>query len=369
MSDLFVLLASAGGIVLAIVVAHGAWQARKASNMKRAEPRSAPAEGLVEPMFDGAAKDVDQTLATEPGLEDPQQPLEGPVAGAAGIPAARAKALKIQYGGLDALIDAIVTISVDLPVPGEQVIAALPGTRRAGTKPMFFEGLDVEEGRWETPRPGRQYRELQAGVQLANRTGALNEIEFSEFIVKVQAFADLLNGSLSAPDMLETVARARELDAFANDHDAQISVHLVAARTAWSPAYLSQQAAVFGFVPGSIPGRLIVPSSDIGAPPVLVLQYDVQAAMAEDPDMTPVRQLTMIFDVPQTARSEEPFARLRDTALNLSRKIDATVMDDQGMRLGEEAFEAIGEMLGKLYDQLQARDLAAGSAAARRLFS
>ena len=39
-------------------------------------------------------------------------------------------------------------------------------------------------------------------MQLANRTGALNDIEFSEFVVKAQAFADAVNGAPEFPEML-----------------------------------------------------------------------------------------------------------------------------------------------------------------------
>ena len=45
-------------------------------------------------------------------------------------------------------------------------------------------------------------------MQLANRTGALNEIEFSEFVAKVQRFADALGATPDVPDMLQEVARA-----------------------------------------------------------------------------------------------------------------------------------------------------------------
>jgi hypothetical protein len=85
------------------------------------------------------------------------------------------------------------------PVSGEMVLAHLPPTRRAGTKPFFIEGLDTETGEWEPPAPGRRYGELQAGVQLASRSGALNEIEYSEFVQKVQAFADAVGAMPDFP--------------------------------------------------------------------------------------------------------------------------------------------------------------------------
>ena len=42
------------------------------------------------------------------------------------------------------------------------------------------------------------------------------------------------------PDMLDVVARARELDDFASQHDAQLAVHLRANGAAWSVGYVQQ---------------------------------------------------------------------------------------------------------------------------------
>ena len=127
----------------------------------------------------------------------------------------------------------------------ELALASLPASRRAGSKRMLIEGLRVDSGRWEPPQaalsrraserggtaaPARpadvRYREFQVGVQMANRGGALNEIEYSEFVQKVQAFADAVGALVELPDMRDAVARARELDAFAAEHDAQLAVHL-----------------------------------------------------------------------------------------------------------------------------------------------
>jgi len=49
--------------------------------------------------------------------------------------------------------------------------------------------------------------------------------------------------------------------------------------------------------------------------------------------------------------------------------MDAAIVDDNERPLSGEGFAAIGAELGTLYSRLEARDLAAGSAAARRLFS
>jgi hypothetical protein len=271
--------------------------------------------------------------------------------------------------GLDALIDVLAPIALEAPVSGDAALAALPTTRRAGTKPFAVEGLNDATQQWETPRPGQRYAAFQAGVQLANRVGALNEIEYSEFVMKAQAFADAVNGTPDFPEMLDEVARARELDQFASAHDAQLSFTLRARHAAWSPGYVQQHAARLGFVAGALPGRMVLPASTAGAPPLLGLSFDTQAAMADDPDQSALRQVALSLDVPQVPRAEQPFARMREAANALAAAMDGVVTDDNGQPIQPQALDVIGADLEKLYDTLDSRDLAAGSPLARRLFS
>lgn len=270
---------------------------------------------------------------------------------------------------LDALIDAIAPISLEAPISGEMLLSHLPPSRRAGSKPMLIEGLNATSGEWEFAVPGQRYSEVQAGVQLANRTGALNNIEFSEFAQKVQTLADLLGGMPDMPDMLDVTARARELDAFASAHDAQLAIHLRARAAAWSVGYILQHAGRHGFVPGALPGRLVLAAHDEGAPPILTLTFDAQAALADDPQQAAVRDVTLSFDVPQTASDAAPFTAWQASAQALSLGMDAAIVDDNGQLLSGDGFSAIGHELGRLYEALALRDMAAGSAVARRLFS
>ena len=271
--------------------------------------------------------------------------------------------------GLDGLIDVIAPIALDASVSGDAVLAATPPTRRVGSKPFAIEGLNVATERWETAQPGQRYSQLQAGLQLANRSGALNDIEFSEFVIKAQSFCDALSGTPDFPDMRQEVSRARELDQFASDHDAQLGFVLRAKRVAWSPSYIQQMATKLGFVVGSMAGRMVVPASFAGAAPVLSLSYDTQAALADDPTQSALRVLALSLDVPQVDRSERAFARMREAALSLARDMDGVVTDDNGVPLPPEAMDVIAVELERLYDTLDQRELSAGSPLARRLFS
>ena len=377
MSTLQIGLAIIGGLVLAGVVAYNAWVTG------RSVPRTARERGTHS--ADEAAGDetlpyspadlseneiqrIDPVLGDMPGAPAPPEPAVV-AAAMASVSVNPLMAQPEKKPGLDALIDVIAPLQLEHEVSGDAVLAALPGTRRVGSKPFAVEGLCEVTGEWETPRLGQRYRSLQAGVQLANRSGPLNDIEFSEFVVKAQAFADAVGAAPDFPEMRAEVARARELDAFASGHDAQLGFTLRARRTAWSPGYVSQHAAHLGFIAGALPGRMVLPGSQSGHAAILSLAFDPQAAMAEDPEQTALREIALSLEVTHVPRSEQPFVRMRQAAMALAEAMDGVVTDDAGQPLSTDTMDRIGADLESLYDALDSRDLSAGSAQARRLFS
>ncbi len=346
-------LASLGGVVLAGVIAHGAWSARRAAPRRAARTATSAGRDRADPVS-GEARGAPASDFSD--------------AAGTGSAAGERRPNRRVALRLDALIDAIATLRLEAPIAGAQVVAQLPSTRRAGSKPYLIEGLNTASGEWEPPSSAHSYGELQAGIQLANRSGALNEIEYSEFVQKVQAFAEAVGALADFPDMLEAVAAGRELDQFADAHDAQLAVQLQAHGIAWSVGYVQQQAARHGFLPGVVPGRLVMPNDEEGAPPMLTLLYDSRAALADDPNLAALRELTLAFDVPQTPAGARPFEAWRASAQALAAELEANLVDDLGRPLAAEGFDAIGNELVLLYTALEARDLAAGSPAARRLF-
>ncbi len=334
-------LALVGAAVLLGLALHGWWSTR------RERPRRA----------DGAAA---QDERIEPALGDAGGPDTEP---------APLRATLKPQPRLDALIDALIPLALDAPVSGEFVIAHLPPSRRAGSKPFYVEGLDVDSGEWEAPAPDHRYSELQAGVQLASRSGPLNDIEYSEFVQIVQALADAVGASADAPDMLDVVARARELDGLSSPLDVQLTVSLRTNGVAWSVGFVQQVASRIGFVAGAVPGRWVLPGAEEGAPAVLVLTVNAQAALSDHAQGSAVRDCTLTLDVPQTPEQAEPFPAWHRAATKLADDLDATTVDDAGQPLPLHAYASIGQELAGIYRRLEALDLAAGTAAARRLFS
>jgi hypothetical protein len=377
MSSLTVGLAILGGTTLAALVAWSAWTNRRHTPRQPEQTPRSPEPPREDPLADTDPADrADPPDALEP--RDPLDPVREPASDS--DHGSRAALLDDSPLGpvpvperkppLDALVDSIAPIVLDgAAVSGDAALAALPPTRRVGSKPFAVEGQNEATDQWEMPKAGQRYTAFQAGVQLANRTGALNEIEFSEFVVKAQAFADTVNGTAEFPDMRDEVARARELDQFASARDAQLSLTLRARLVAWSPGYMHQHASRLGFVAGALPGRLVLPARTAGAQPIMSLSFDTQAALADDPTQAALLEFTLTIDVPQVPREERPFERMREAAAVLAQSMDGIISDDRGQPIREDVLDAIGAELTSRYDSLDARELSAGSALARRLFS
>jgi hypothetical protein len=353
-------LALAAGAAILALVLHGWWRVRRARPRPgQAHPRwpAGPTDERADPPLDAAEQ---PGAVTAPG--EPQPAAEG---------ALRPAPLR-RVPRLDALIDALVPLALDAPVSAEFVLQHAPPSRRAGSKPFYLEGLDTESGQWEPVTPGRRYGELQAGVQLASRSGPLNEIEYSEFVQKIEALAEALGARAEPPDMLEVVARARELDGLTAPLDAQLAVTLRSNGVAWSVGFVQQVAQRAGLKAGAVPGRWVLPAEEDGAPPVLVLAVEAQAALAaadDAPQGSAVREAWLSLDVPQTPAAVEPFPAWHLMSKQLCDELDATACDDQGQPITLHAFDAIGREIDALYGRLEQLGLPAGSPAARRLFS
>ncbi|MDD5028997.1 MAG: cell division protein ZipA C-terminal FtsZ-binding domain-containing protein [Rhodoferax sp.] len=334
-------LAALGALVLLVLLGYYLWLARRDRGHDRLDlPTDSLDHAGQEPTLD--------TQVPEPGAPDFALPTPE------------------KKPALDALIDALVAVALDAPVSGEAVLAALPPTRRVGSKPFAVEGQNATSQVWEAPRAGQRYSALQAGVQLANRSGALNDIEFSEFVMQTQQFCDAIGGTPDFPDMRAEVARARELDQFASEHDAQIGFVILARRATWSASYIQQMAARQGFVAAAMAGRMVLPARAAGASGVVTLSFD---ALTDDLSQAALRELTLALDVPQVDRQEAVFSRMCTVAQALAQDMDGVVTDDNGVALPASALSVIDAELDQLYGTLEQHEFAAGSTLARRLFS
>jgi hypothetical protein len=373
-------------------------------------PVSAPAAATsVEPVFDTSAFTVTDTKP-EPQLDAPDPaaaahddvpvapaapvpaPAPTPTPAAAPVPAPIAPAAPVAYraGGssaaqdavaaslpgtrpgmppaelaeclVDPLIDCMIPLSLEAPVRGDKILPTLHGLRRVGNKPIHYIGFAVS-GEWEPIVHGGVYTKLQAGVQMATRTTALNELEYSELVTRLRAVGDDIGAEPEVPDMIEVMSEARTLHRFVAGHDAQLSINLAANGAPWAMSTLigALENAGFDVRPD---GRFAMPDRESPGNSVL---FTLSTNVTLGADTT--SRLTLLLDVPCVAPGRDAFGRMVDTARSLTQRLDATIVDDGDQPLEAEALDEIKGQVVEFYQEMEASDIAAGSTRALRLFS
>ena len=228
-------LIAIGGTIVVGVISYNKWQEYKArKSVERAF--SSPTEDVLmgeggdrrEPMLDDI-QPLSPVPATRPQQEAPADealvadtPLPPPMAQAPQKPLP-----------VDELIDCQLAIELDGPVRGEKLLPALQGVRHVGGKAVHYIGQG-EDGQWEPVAVSGIYTTVRAGVQMANRASALNEIGFSEIVTRLRQVADDIGGELFVPDMTQVMAAARSLHQFVAEHDAQLGVNVHTRGAPWA---------------------------------------------------------------------------------------------------------------------------------------
>ncbi|CAD6534888.1 cell division protein ZipA C-terminal FtsZ-binding domain-containing protein [Paraburkholderia sabiae] len=411
MDELTLGLIGAGAVVVGGVVVYNAWQGAK---VRRKMPRPMPADAAeplarddqdeqspfieparpttrresatgeqaevarVEPTFGGAAPlDTPADIQAEntspngfPEEEESAQPVGDQLAEDERSEPIMPAATTISSAPpaiVDRRIDCIVPLRLTAPVAGDKVLPLAQRLRRAGSKPVHIEGKPEGGSGWELLQNGVRYEELRAAAQLANRSGPLNELEFSEFVTGVQQFADALDASPEFPDMMETVSMARELDGFAAQCDAQLSINVLSDGAPWSANYVQAVASQDGLLLSRDGTRFV--KLDGKQSPVFMLQFGDTNFLRDDLTYKGGQMITLVLDVPVADEDILPFRLMCDYAKSLAERIGGRVVDDGRRPLPESALLAIEKQLMTLYAKLEQAGIPAGSPATRRLFS
>ncbi len=381
MDELQFALISAGISVLLSVITYNAWQRIK---IWRALPRSLPTElkpkeqveGLSDELalldsaqtsfqpqanhtqYDEAANGT--TLSIPSATHPPAEPTND-------LPLTNANRDARLASIIDRRIDCIVPLHLSAPMAAEKLMPLAQRLRRAGNKPIFIEGKPNDNSaNWQSLQPGGRYQALRIAVQLANRSGPLNELEFSEFVTGAQTLADALDAELDCPDMAATVAIARELDAFSAQCDVQLSINATSDGAPWSAQYIQAIATQDGLLLSRDGMRFI--KLDAKQNPVFVLQFNNINFLRDDLTYKGGQNITLLLDVPAADEEILPFRLMCHYASSLSQRIGAHLTDDRQRALSAAELAAIEQQLIILYAKLEKVGMPAGSPLARRLF-
>lgn len=393
MNELQLGLLGAGAVILIGVIGYNAWQSakihRKMPRVPSKEETSLPPTEVgkeeerpfIEPLHDSVrertslSSEASSSAREEAVLSDATDssaliPIQSHLEDGAAdkVPAEANAQLDADTASItiDPRIDCVVPLHLAQPAATEKITALAGKLKHVGHKPVFIEG-QAEDGSWQTFQPSAHYQQLRVAVQLANRSGPLNEVEFSEFVNSVQALADALNAEPDFPDMLEIVAMARQLDAYAMQCDRQLSINLMSDGAPWSANYVQTIVAQDGLLLSRDGTRFV--KLDAQQHPIFMLQFGDTNFLRDDLTYKGGQIITLLLDVPVANEDILPFKLMSDYAASLSQCIGARIVDDQRQPLPEATLQAIDKQLLMLYTKLKEAGLSAGSPAARRLFS
>ncbi len=340
MSDLQILLITIGAILIAIVIVYNSWQDWRARRSMRASLPEENADVLMQGL--GSSR---------------KEPVLGAGEGMAGTIQESAQAVQISDSAeVDPVCEAVIDIVFEQPVPGRELLPALQEALMVGNKPVRCL-LQLEDGQ----HSGRleldqSYRSIHLAVLLANRSGPITAIEWSNLWALAQGFAEHYDGMIEAPEQDGVLQQAARLDELCASMDAQVGLILQFAQPLSLPIIV-QRAQSLGFVQRA--GLLIF------------LTENGKTRFALQPEKTAdgaISRADLVLDVPNSIPDNQAFSHMVGVARELALQFDADVLDDQGRTFEDSAAAAIDTQISAIYDKLDEAGFLAGSARAARVF-
>jgi FtsZ-interacting cell division protein ZipA len=260
---------------------------------------------------------------------------------------------------IDDMIDCIIPISLAARVRGDKVLPAMQSLRHVGNKPVHVIGLR-EDQTWEDVNQGGIYVALHAGVQLANRSSMLNELEYSELVGRLRHFSDEIDAEPDLPDMTEVMKAARALHQFVSQFDAKLSVNIQSNGAPWAISTLLQALERQGFDLRP-DGRLVMPDGEGG----VLFSLSTNVTLAEES----TSRLTLLLDVPCVAPQRDGYGAMISFAKMLASRLGGNVVDDSNQALSDTALQEIAGQVSDFCTDMERAGVAAGSLRALRLFN
>lgn len=372
MTDLQISLIGIGIAIVVVVFVINKWQHYRAKKqVERAFPK--PVDDVLmntaqadngaerrEPVLDNHIEsgEAEEVSGNEPNL---QEEVENKVEASVDT----VTVAKVTEMPVDDLIELPITLNLEESLRAEKIVPHIQSLRHTGSKPVRFLGMpdgdDNSEKSWQAIVSGNSYRQLKACVLLANRNGALNEIEYSELLMRLRQIADAIGAEPDIPEMADVIDKARQLHQFVADHDAKLGISIRSNGSPWQMVTLTTALEKQGFE--SRPdGQFVMKDKETGSVLFSLLTNELPAAET-------ATRLTLLMDVPCIALEKDAFAQMVQCGKALCIRLDGSLIDDGNQLLTDEFLEEIAGQVRDFCKEMEDYSIPAGSARALRLFN
>jgi len=237
-------------------------------------------------------------------------------------------------------------------------------------KPVQVCGLSFTTNHWERALAESQtlYSRFRIALQLVDRSGAISEAKLADFSDLVMGLASRIKASTGVQDINKAHQRANELDAFCAEVDQMVGVNLLPhGERLLTGAMIAQAAGAHGMTLESDGafhmldhnGHTLFSLSNRDNWPFQHLTLETFTTPG----------ITLLLDVPRVENPVAHFDQMVKVAHELAKDLQVNVVDDHHMDLTESGLARIRAQIADVESRMSAKDIAPGSAQARRLFS
>lgn len=269
--------------------------------------------------------------------------------------------------------DPEIDCAAELRLPGLADADALSGFMRRKAefgKPCTVYGFDAESGGWEEIRPGfpARYGRIKAALQVCDRSGPVSEVILAAFRDAVQSMARDLRASVELPDLQEAYVQAALLDQFCAEVDVMIGINIVARdQRPFAGSKIRALAESNGFK--LAPDGRFAYQDESGRELFSLVNLEPSAFRQDGLSQLATHGVTFLLDVPRVANGETAFGHMVHLGRTFASTLGGSLVDDNRMPLTDAGMEKIRDQIRRLQATMSARQIAAGSVRALRLFA
>ena len=271
---------------------------------------------------------------------------------------------------LHAEIDSIALVLADSPIEAKQYELVVEQSKKLGNG-VHWEGL--AGGLWQpiTQPTLEAYRELRAGIQLADRRGAIDAPALTAFNDMVAQFAASIGAVCQREDVAVAMARAQRVDTFCADTDIEIAVNIIGKNGATFAVTKVRGLAESNGMSALESGEYVL-HDDHGNSLITLrnIEPSEPAGIKRAGGVAGyLSGLTLALDVPRSVDADRAFERMFALALKFADALHGEVVDDNRKILTANGRKAIADTIVHIMARMDAQGIAPGSSVALRLFA
>jgi len=212
-----------------------------------------------------------------------------------------------------------------------------------------------------------RFGRVRATLQLVSRSGMVSREDLLTFRRAFERCAAEVEANVEGPDPEAYVQKAAQLESFCQKADVVVGLNVVAQKSGpFAGTKLRAWAEAGGFQ--LRPNGVFQLNDDQGIAMITMESQESPGFLPERIRALTTKGVTLLMDAPSVPHGVQAFDKLVVHARNLAHTMGGAVVDDNGAGVSDAGLDSIRQTLKKIYDEMDARGIPAGSAVAQRLF-